>query len=302
MVTKRNILAVFMALFFFTGLYVFAYEPRYQGQIEKGESILVFAHRGFGDHAPDNSLIGARMALRQGLDGVDVDAQLTKDNEIVIFHDVSVERFTRGEGRVDAKTLVELREYDLAEKYGKGFSDVRIATFTEFVDEVVHQGILMVELKVASAKDTSIEQSVVDILEEKDAFERVYISSFNPIVLWRLKQIDSRVRTVLIFKDSGWDTDRIAATKPEDRVKLPWYLRNEFTRRAIRKLVRPDALSINKDVDERTIETLHKAGYPIFIWSVNEESEIQEALVKNPYGIISDEPVRARSVRDEIEN
>jgi glycerophosphoryl diester phosphodiesterase len=94
-------------------LYLFVYEPPYRGLMSASEQVLVFAHRGYGNHAPDNSLEGAKIALAQGFDGVDVDAQFSKDKEVVIFHDVSLERFTTGTGRVDAHTLVELQTYDL---------------------------------------------------------------------------------------------------------------------------------------------------------------------------------------------
>ncbi len=290
---------VFVAVLLLSlGAYLFLYEPEYAGPVETEERPQVFAHRGFGNHAPDNSLVGARIALSHQLDGVDVDAQYSKDGEVVIFHDVSLERFTTGEGRVDAHTLAELRTYDLGEKFGQGFKDVRIATFDEFVEEVVPEAFLMVELKVASAGDTGIEKKVVESLASHDAFERVFISSFNPLVLWRLKQIDPRVQTVFIFMDSGWDPERVAATKEEDRVSLPWYLRNEFTRRAIRKLISPDALSVNQYVDERTIDLLIEKGYPVFLWSLNTDESLQAALSKKPYGLISDEPLLAKSARD----
>ena len=148
--------------------------------------------------------------------------------------------------------------------------------------------------------DTGIERRAIEIIAKHDAFERVYLSSFNPIVLWRLKRLDPRVRTVFIFMDTGWDPERVAATRVEDRVALPWYLRNDVTRRAIRKLVRPDALSINQAVDEATIDALLEKGYPVFLWPLNDEQQITRALAKKPYGVISDEPVMARTLRDQL--
>ncbi|MGQ0383794.1 MAG: glycerophosphodiester phosphodiesterase [Gammaproteobacteria bacterium] len=277
----------------------FLHEPGYSGSISIDGRILVFAHRGFGNHAPDNSLAGARIAVQQGLDGVDVDAQLTRDAEIVIFHDVSLERFTHGQGRVDAKSLEELRAYDLAEKYGHGFKDARIASFEDFVAELTPDALLMVELKVPGFADTGIERRAIDIIARHQAFDRVYLSSFNPVVLWRLERLEPRIRTVFAFMDTGWDPKRVAETRPEDRVTLPWYLRNDVTRRAIRNLVGPDALSIRHDVDEDTIEALLAKGYPVFLWPVNEEAEIRRALSRRPFAVISDEPMLALRLRDQ---
>ena len=65
----------------------------------------MFAHRGFGDHAPDNSLYAVERALDAGMDGVDVDGQFTRDSELVIYHDLSVDRLTSGTGKVRDKTV-----------------------------------------------------------------------------------------------------------------------------------------------------------------------------------------------------
>lgn len=283
--------------------YLFLYEPNYKGQIQsEDENILLFAHRGFGNHAPDNSLVGAKLALENGLDGVDVDAQFSQDKHTVIFHDVSLERFTTGEGRVDSYTLEELQTYDLGEKYGDGteFSEVYIATFEDFVREITPEALLMVELKIATTKDTGMERQVIDIIERYDVFDRVYISTFNPVVLYRLKKIDERVQTVFIFQDAGWDPQRVAETKEEDRVGLPWYLQTEWTRRAIRKITAPDAVSVNEHVDEATIDRLIEHGWPVFLWPLNATSSVLWGIQKQPFGIVTDEPLLTKSVYDEV--
>ncbi|SVE48903.1 uncharacterized protein METZ01_LOCUS501757, partial [marine metagenome] len=90
-------------------IYLFLYEPSYRGSLVTQPSHpLLFAHRGFGDQAPDNSLYAVERALEAGMDGVDVDGQLTSDGELIIFHDLSVDRLTGDTGRVENKTLQEM--------------------------------------------------------------------------------------------------------------------------------------------------------------------------------------------------
>lgn len=291
-------IAIILITFITLSIYLFVYEPKYKGLISPSEQTLIFAHRGFGNHAPDNSLEGARIAIANDFDGVDVDAQFSKDKEIVIFHDVSLERFTTGKGRIDAKELKELQTYDLGMKYGKGFSGVFIKTFEDFVQEVTPKAYLMVELKVSTISETGIEQSVNEILAKHKAYDRVYISSFNPMVLYRLKKINPQIRTVFIFMDSNWDPKRIAETKEADRVTLPWYLQKEWARVLIRKIIKPDALSIQYQVDETVINKLTQKGYPIFLWPVNDESSIIYGLNKQPYGLVTDEPPLTKKLRD----
>jgi glycerophosphoryl diester phosphodiesterase len=99
--------------------------------------------------------------------------------------------------------------------------------------------------------------------------------------------------------DTNWNPELLAEIRPEDRVDLPWPLRQEFIRRAVRKLVHPDLLSINHEVDPAVTSRLIAKGWPVFIWTIDEEPEIRAALASRPYGVISDQPVRARQVRGE---
>ena len=274
------------------------YEPQYKGLIKKQNDVLIFAHRGFGNLAPDNSLVAAQLAMKNNMDGVDVDGQFSADNELIIFHDLSVDRLTTGAGKVNSKPVNELLKLDLATKYGQGFKNAYVATFDDFVREITPQGVLMVELKVPNSKATGIEERAAEIIKKYNAYENVYLSSFNPLVLYRLKKIDPRIRTVFIFMDTNWNPKLIAEIKKEDLVNLPWFLRQEPLRRVIRNIIKPDALSINNEVDEKTINTLIKKGYPVFLWTINEEGRLNWALKKKPYGIISDEPIRAKQLRD----
>ncbi len=306
MVNKRKIIKTILkilgvCLVVILGIISFfcLYEPHYNGLIKIPTQTLVFSHRGFGDYAPDNSLIAAETAIKNGLDGVDMDAQLTSDKEIVIFHDLSVDRLTTDTGRVSAKTLKEMESLDQGIKFGKGFKDVFVKTFEDYVKNIANDGILMVELKVTGTEKTGIEERAAEIIKKYNAYDKVYLSSFNPIVLYRLKKIDPKIHTVFIFMDTNWNAELLKEIKPGDEVNLPWFLRNEFTRRLIRNIIKPDALSVNNEVDEHTINTLIANGYPIFLWTVDSEDRIHWALDKKPYGIISNEPLLAKKLRDE---
>lgn len=278
--------------------YLFGYEPRYRGTlVERPSRTLIFAHRGFGVHAPDNSLYAVERALEAGMDGVDVDGQLTRDGEVVIFHDLSVDRLTSDTGRVAGKTLKQMLALDLAPEYKQGMRGAPVRTFEDFVRTVKGRGILMVELKVPGFKPTGMERRAVEIIRKHNAYPDVVLSSFNPVVLYRLKRLDPRVRTALIFMDTNWNPELVAEIKPGDLVNLPWPLRQEFIRRAVRKIVKPDLLSINHEVDDAVIERLIAKGWPSFIWTPDEEGEIRRALAKRPFGVISDQPIRARELR-----
>jgi glycerophosphoryl diester phosphodiesterase len=278
--------------------YLFVYDPTYSGPIKIPAKTLVFAHRGGGFYWPDNSMLGAQDSMAQGFSGVDMDAQLTKDGQIVIFHDLSVDRLTDSTGRVSDKTAAEMLALDVAPKFKPGMTGAYVDTFEDFVKKISPKGILMVELKVTGLQETGIEQKAADIIKRYDAYDHVYLSSFNPFVLWRLKQINPKIHTVMIFMDTNWNAQLLAEIKPGDEVDLPWFLRNEFTRTAIRKFVKPDLLSVNIAVATSTIDKLQKNGWPIFLWTPETQSDIKAALARHPYGVISDEPALTRTLRD----
>jgi glycerophosphoryl diester phosphodiesterase len=282
-------------------IYLFVYEPPYRGSlVVRPPRPLVFAHRGFGDHGPDNSLYAVQRALDINLDGVDVDGQLTRDGEVVIFHDLSVDRLTAATGRVSDYTVKEMLALDLGPKFNPSVKGAYVRTFEDFVRAVkARGGILMVELKVPGLAPTGIEQRAVDIIRKHDAHLNVVLSSFNPLVLYRVKRLDQFVRTALIFMDTNWNAELIAEIKQGDLVDLPWPLRQEFIRRALRKIVEPDLLSINHQVDEDVIDRLIAKGWPVFIWTPDEDQDLRRALSKTPYGVISDRPIQAMQLRDQ---
>jgi glycerophosphoryl diester phosphodiesterase len=296
----RAIVAAILLLLLLGGGWLFLYEPPYGGRLVRmPERTLVFAHRGFGDHGPDNSLYAVERAMAAGMDGVDVDGQFTRDGELVIYHDLSVDRLTSGTGKVRDKTAAEMLGLDLGPKYDSAIRGAYVRTFEDFVREVKGRGILMVELKVPGAGATGIEERAVEIIRRHDAYADVVLSSFNPLVLRRVKRLDPRVRTAFIFMDTNWNPELLAEIRPEDRVDLPWFLRQEPIRRALRKLVKPDLLSINHEVDEGVTDRLIAKGWPAFIWTPDEEADLRRAFAKKPYGVISDQPLRARRIRDE---
>lgn len=289
------------AVFVLGAAYLFGYEPPYRGAlIEAAPRTLVFAHRGFGNHGPDNSLYAVERALEAGMDGVDVDGQITSDGELVIFHDLSIDRLTSGSGKVRDKSRDEMLALDLGPKFDPAIEGAYVRTFEDFVRtfQRAGHGILMVELKVTGLSDTGIEARAIEVIRRYDAYRSVVLSSFNPFVLRRVKRLDPQVRTALIFMDTNWNAELLAEIKPADRVDLPWLLRQEFFRRAERKLVRPDLLSINHEVDPAVTDRLMGKGWPVFIWTPDREDDLRRALAKRPFGVISNEPLRARELRD----
>ena len=69
------------------------------------KKVKIFAHRGASAYAPENTLEAFRLAMEQGADGIELDVQLTKDGELVVIHDETIDRVSNGKGAVRDYTL-----------------------------------------------------------------------------------------------------------------------------------------------------------------------------------------------------
>ena len=100
------------------------------------DNIYVAAHRGWSSKYPENTLEAMRAAIELGVDQLEIDVRITKDNELVIIHDATVDRTTNGTGKVCELTLAELKALDASNGKGSEFADVRIPTLIEFMELV----------------------------------------------------------------------------------------------------------------------------------------------------------------------
>ena len=83
----------------------------------------IFGHRGFSTEYPENTMLAFRKALAAGADGIEFDARLTADGQIIIMHDPTVDRTTTGTGKVRDMTLAEIRRLDAGIKKGLVFEN-----------------------------------------------------------------------------------------------------------------------------------------------------------------------------------
>lgn len=97
-------------------------------------NIFVAAHRGWSSVYPENTMLAFRKAAELHVDQIETDVRVTADGELVIMHDALVDRTTDGVGRVDEKTLAEIRALDAGIWKGSEFAGEKVPTFTEFLE------------------------------------------------------------------------------------------------------------------------------------------------------------------------
>ena len=83
----------------------------------------VWAHRGASAYAPENTMVSFQKAVEMKADGIELDVQMTKDGELVVIHDETIDRTSDGKGWVKDYTLEELRQFN----YNKTYPEVEHA-------------------------------------------------------------------------------------------------------------------------------------------------------------------------------
>ncbi|MEG3657862.1 glycerophosphodiester phosphodiesterase family protein [Arenibacter palladensis] len=119
------------------------------------EQILVAAHRATNPNYPENSLAAIAESIRIGVDIVEIDIRKSKDGELVIMHDKTIDRTTNGTGKVDDFTHAELKEFKL--KLGNDITNEQIPTFEEVLQLTKGKMLLDVDFKLegeAAVKQT----------------------------------------------------------------------------------------------------------------------------------------------------
>ena len=80
----------------------------------KSKYVTVVAHRGDWRNSPENSIQAFKSCIEMGVDMIEIDVRITKDNELVIIHDATVDRTTNGKGKVADLTLESACSGDFA--------------------------------------------------------------------------------------------------------------------------------------------------------------------------------------------
>lgn len=158
-----------------------------------------FAHRGFSGKYPENTMLAFRKAVEAGADGIELDVQLTKDGEVVIIHDETIDRTTDGKGYVSDYTYEELSRFDASYIY-KGKTEFnKIPTLREYLEMIKDTDLVTnIELKTGVKEYLGIEDKVWELIKEFKLEERVIISSFNHFSVMRMRELAPNLKYGLL--------------------------------------------------------------------------------------------------------
>lgn len=135
--------------------------------------LLNVAHRGASGYAPENTRAAFALAIEMGAEMIESDVQLTRDGEMVLFHDATVERTSNGSGPVADYTLAELKALDLGSWFEPRYASERVVTLTESIAEFVPHIPAVLEIKDARAS-----VPLIEAIQRAGIGDRVHVTSF----------------------------------------------------------------------------------------------------------------------------
>ncbi|MFX0066811.1 MAG: glycerophosphodiester phosphodiesterase [Candidatus Hermodarchaeota archaeon] len=246
----------------------------------KSKRPLVCAHRGAKAKFPENSLPSFQEAARLNVDILETDVHLTKDNELVIFHDESLDRTTDKKGLIRDYTLEELRQIDVGYNFlldgqfpfrGKNLHILTLKNlFEAFPSFWINIDIKTNEFKAA--------EILVRLLREYNREKSVIIGSFHPPVLEYFRKMAPNVAT---------------AAHPGEVRRFIIHLRTHtltlFKPRfaAFQVPIKHGETTI---ITRKFIQAAHKKGIVVMVWTINDEKTMNWLLDLEIDGIFTDDP------------
>ena len=240
----------------------------------------IIAHRGARYEEPENTLRAIKRAFECGADAVEIDVRLSKDHEIVVIHDNTLERTTNGSGKVGEKTLNDLRSFDA----GKG---ERIPVLSEVLLLAKTLGIeVVIELK-----EVGMEKPVVQEIAEAEMEQSVTISSFFLHSLLKIKELVPAIKTGIILSSffhhlflkikelvPAIKTGIILSSLPLFPVKLALDARADIIFQKYPRL------------DREYIEEASRNEIAIYPWTINTLEDFEKVRELGVPGIVTDNP------------
>lgn len=237
---------------------------------------LNLAHRGFSSQFPENTMIAFEQAYQIGADGLELDVQLTRDGEVVIFHDKMIDRMTNGSGTLSELTLKDVQSVSIDGLMQDELPRQKIPTLKEYLSWVHDKDFLTnIELKTLTGEDIGLESKVLKLIFEYGVEERVIISSFHRQNMARVKKQSPSIQTGLLVPGCN---DHI--------LKLTKELGMDY--------IHPHALSL----DETLIEQAHHFELGINTWTVNELADLEKVANEGIHAVITDFPDLLKQVQD----
>lgn len=249
---------------------------------------LVIAHRGGKGLWPENSLFAFQRASALGVDMLEMDLHLSRDGELVVIHDRTLERTTNGEGPVAALSLEQLQALDAGynwsadggQSYPYRGQGIRIPSFIEVLEHTPAKA-KVIEIKVP---DVGMEALLCDALTVHQQLDRVIVGSFYDRSLQLFREQCPGVAT-----SAGPGSVRML-------VALNWVGLGSLLSPSYQALQIPEAHNGLAIASPSLLKAAALRGLNVQLWTINEQPDMRRLLDLGAHALITDYPDRALQV------
>ncbi|OAZ91534.1 glycerophosphodiester phosphodiesterase family protein [Halomonas sp. G11] len=273
-------------------------------QLKDLEEFQVIAHRGASGHAPESTMEAFEMAHDWNVDYLELDAQLSSDGEVVVFHDDTIERTSDGEGAINDYTLEELKALDTGTWFNEAnpdsasddFAGAEMLTLDELFEHFGHDARYYIETK-SPQLNPGLEEALVEKLEEHDMIEsgRVLVQSFEQDSLLKVQALNDDVPLIQLV----W----YYPSEEEDSKLVEWTGVTpgpaEITDEDF-QAVADYAVGIGTNyiydgrevIDADFIQQAQENGLPVHVYTINETEEMERLMDMGVNGLFTNYPDR----------
>ena len=162
---------------------------------------MIFAHRGFSGYYPENTMLAFQKTAKESLaDGIELDIQMTKDGELVIMHDETLDRTTNGSGYLKDYTLEKLKTLSVGVNVKGFFPRQTIPTLREYFTWLKTTKLITnIELKTSVFEYKGIEEKLIAMVHEFGLEEQIWYSSFNHYTIAKVKELMPEAKCGLLM-------------------------------------------------------------------------------------------------------
>lgn len=238
----------------------------------------IFAHRGSAGTHPENTMAAFKEAERVGADGVEIDIHLSKDNQIVVIHDATLDRTTDGLGKVRDLTLKQLKQLNVTH-FSTEFRYEKIPALSEVLSWMEGNSLtLNIEVKSLMTVYPGFEERIVDEIRNFKLEHRIIFSSFNHHSLHKLHTLNPYIESAILYSEKLYE---------------PY----EYAKRLGAEGLHSNYRTTSKD----SIIEARNNGVPMRVYTVNDEKEMEKFIRAGCEAIITDFPEKALQIREQVQ-
>ena len=235
---------------------------------------MMMAHRGYSAAAPENTIEALLAAADIGVQSVEFDVQMTKDGEIILLHDDSLDRTTGYHAKIWDVTYDQIRELDASvgfrDETGLDYPATRIPTLDSALKAVKESGLFCnIEIK-RTGHDAGIEAKTVEIIRANDFLDQCDVTSQDYSTLEAVRAADPEVLTAYTTVIGLGDIENLEAA---------------------------DIISIQESfATYQEVQRLHAAGKRVFVWTINDADVMEKLISLNVDAILTNDPSLGQEV------